>query len=92
MVGGASALADLPRRWHAKAVYVPENGIELQRFPLPAPRAADSYAGRPLRAVFLGRLVRYKGDDMLIEAAAPLLAGGRLSLEIIGFGPERDAL
>ena len=92
MVGGASALADLPPRWHDKTVYVPENGIEPSRFPKPAIRSPDSYAGRPLRAVFLGRLVPYKGADMLIEAAAPLLAAGRLTLQIIGFGPEREAL
>jgi glycosyltransferase involved in cell wall biosynthesis len=29
---------------------------------------------------------------MLIEAAAPLLAEGRVTLEIIGFGPERESL
>jgi glycosyltransferase involved in cell wall biosynthesis len=92
MVGGASALADLPQRWHAKTVYVPENGIELSRFPAPPPRSPDSFVGRPLHAVFLGRLVPYKGADMLIEAAALLLADGRLTLDILGFGPEREPL
>jgi glycosyltransferase involved in cell wall biosynthesis len=92
MVGGACALADLPRQWHDKTVYVPENGIELARFPPPPPRTPESYAGRPLRLAFLGRLVPYKGADMLIEAAAPLLAEGRVTLEIIGFGPERESL
>jgi glycosyltransferase involved in cell wall biosynthesis len=92
MVGAAGALADLPKRWHAKSVYVPENGIELSRFPMPPVRSAESYRGRPLRLAFLGRLVPYKGADMLIEAAAPLLADGRLSLDLIGFGPEREAL
>ncbi len=92
MVGGASALADLPARWHARAVYVPENGIDPARFPRPAPRTAESYAGRPLRAVFLGRLVPYKGADMLIEAAAPLLQAGRLTLDVIGDGPEMARL
>ncbi len=92
IVGAASALADLSPRWRAKAVYVPENGIEPDRFPPPPPRPPESYAGRPLRAVFLGRLVAYKGADMLLEAAAPLLAAGLLELEIIGFGPERKAL
>ena len=92
MVGGASAMADLPRKWHAKAVYVPENGIDPARFPRPALRSAESYRDRPLRAVFLGRLVPFKGCDMLIEAASPLLQAGRLTLEIIGFGPERERL
>ena len=92
MVGGASALADLPVRWHGKAVYVPENGIEPSRFPRPAERSAESYRGRALRAVFLGRLVPYKGADMLLEAAAPLLRAKRMTLDIIGFGPERERL
>ncbi len=92
MVGGASAMADLPRKWHGKAVYVPENGIDPARFPRPAPRSAESYRNRPLRAVFLGRLVPFKGCDMLIEAAAPLLRDGRMTLEVIGFGPERERL
>ncbi|MEJ1978096.1 MAG: hypothetical protein WDN49_20255 [Acetobacteraceae bacterium] len=48
MVGGESALADLPQRWHDKTIYIPENGIEPSRFPKPAPRTPDSYAGRPL--------------------------------------------
>jgi glycosyltransferase involved in cell wall biosynthesis len=71
---------------------VPENGIDLSRFPPPANRSPESYRNRPLRAVFLGRLVPYKGAAMLLEAAAPLLADGRLTLDIIGFGPEREPL
>ncbi len=92
MVGGASAMADLSRKWRNKAVYVPENGIDPARFPRPPRRSADSYRNRPLRAVFLGRLVPFKGCDLLIEAAAPLLRDGRMTLEIIGFGPERERL
>ncbi len=92
MVGGASAMADLSRKWRNKAVYVPENGIDPARFPRPLRRSADSYRNRPLRAVFLGRLVPFKGCDLLIEAAAPLLRDGRMTLEIIGFGPERERL
>jgi glycosyltransferase involved in cell wall biosynthesis len=90
MVGGACALNDLPQRWHGKVVYVPENGLELARFPLHPPRTEGSYRNRPIRAAFLGRLVPYKGADMLVEAAAPLLAAGRMTLDIIGFGPERE--
>ena len=92
LIGGASAMADLPARWHAKTVYVAENGFEPSRFPRPVSRTADSYSGRPLRAVFLGRLVPYKGADMLLQAAAPLLRNGGMTLEIIGFGPEQARL
>jgi glycosyltransferase involved in cell wall biosynthesis len=92
IVGGACAMTDLPQRWHAKAVYVPENGIEPSRFPRLPPRTPDSYRGRPLRAVFLGRLVPYKGADMLLQAAAPLLQAGRMTIEVIGFGPEQERL
>jgi glycosyltransferase involved in cell wall biosynthesis len=92
MVGGASAMADLPEKWRSKAVYVPENGIDPARFPRPALRSAEGYTNRPLRAAFLGRMVPYKGCDMLLEAAAPLLRSGRLVLDIIGFGPERERL
>ena len=92
MVGGRSAHDDLPPRWRGKAVYVPENGIDPARFPRPPARTADSYRGRPLRAVFLGRLVPYKGADMVIEAAAPFLRDGTLTLDIIGDGPEMQHL
>jgi glycosyltransferase involved in cell wall biosynthesis len=88
IVGSAGARADLPARWHGKTCYVPENGLELERFPERPPRPP----GQPLRAVFLGRLVAFKGADMAIEAAAAFLAAGSLRLEIIGDGPERRAL
>jgi glycogen(starch) synthase len=43
--------------------------------------------------VFLGRLVREKGADLLIDALALLAAKGtRLRATIIGFGPQDEAL
>ncbi|MEM6910627.1 MAG: glycosyltransferase family 4 protein [Verrucomicrobiota bacterium] len=79
----------------SKAVYLPENAIDPERFPgmrfRPYPQPKD----QPIRAAFVGRLVPYKGADMLIEAAAPFIREGGLVLDIIGDGeqmPELKAL
>lgn len=72
----------------ARCVYVPENGIDPERFPEPPARLA----GGPLQVAFVGRLVPYKGADMLIEAAAPLVRSGQVLLDLIGDGPEMGAL
>ena len=79
---------EIPDRHHAKMARIPENGIDPHRFTARArPRPAA-----PLRGCFVGRLVPYKGPDMLIEAALPHLRDGRLSLDIVGSGPMEDAL
>jgi glycosyltransferase involved in cell wall biosynthesis len=76
----------------AKSVWIPENAIDPERFPEihidPVPPAA----GQPLCLAFVGRLVPYKGADILLEAAAPMLREGRVHLKIIGDGPQMPKL
>ncbi|MFT3990844.1 MAG: glycosyltransferase family 4 protein [Luteolibacter sp.] len=76
----------------SKAVWLPENAIDPARFPEIHVEPSPPVAGEPLRLAFLGRLVPYKGADMLLEAAAPLLKAGKVKLEIIGDGPQMPEL
>ncbi len=83
IIGSTDTLAKIPMRHRSKCVYLPENGIDIRRFN----RRASLYEGGAIRACFVGRLVPYKGPDMLLEAAAPLIRDGRLELDIFGDGP-----
>lgn len=88
IVGSQHTLSEIPAHYRDKCVYIPENGVDLSRFPARVPRAAQS----PLRGVFIGRLVPYKCPDVLIEAAAPLLARGAMTLDFCGDGPMMSQL
>jgi glycosyltransferase involved in cell wall biosynthesis len=83
LAGSRHTRSEIPTRHHYKTVWLPENGIDPERFNL----VANQDISGPLRACFIGRLVPYKGPDMLLEGAAPLLRDGRLVLDMIGDGP-----
>ncbi len=70
----------------ARTVYVPENGVDS--------RFIDGRTKEPDRIdlCFIGRLVPYKGPDIAILSAQPLLASGRATLTFAGDGPMRGAL
>jgi glycosyltransferase involved in cell wall biosynthesis len=87
LAGSRHTASEMPQRYRDKLIYLPENGIDPARFALTAAPAPDV-----LRACFVGRLVPYKGCDMLIEAALPLLREGRMVLDVIGDGPMMPAL
>ena len=88
ITGSYDTLQQIPAAFRHKCIYLPENAIDPQKFAMSAaPAAAEG-----LRACFVGRLVPYKGPDMLLEALAPMLRGGRLRLDIIGDGPLMPAL
>jgi alpha-maltose-1-phosphate synthase len=88
IVGSRATRDELPGWALDRAVYVPENAVDPARFHL---RAAP-YQDGPLRVAFVGRLVRYKGADVLLEAAAPLVRAGRVQVDVIGDGPAREEL
>ena len=88
LIGSRDTWNQMPRSYHRKSIYLPENAIDPARFTARRSRRAAI----PLKAVFIGRLVPYKGADMLIEAAAPLIRDGLLTVEIIGDGPQMPEL
>ncbi len=88
LIGSRDTLAQIGDAWRSKCVYIPENGYDPARFPGKTERADAP----PLRVVFVGRLVPYKGADMLLAAAAPLIREGRVRIDVIGDGPEMPAL
>lgn len=78
--------AAIPRHFHGKRFFLPENGIDLGRFPLatnwtpPAER---------FRFITAGRLVPYKGLGLTLEAFRRSATLQRCELVVIGDGPER---
>lgn len=88
LAGSRHTASEIPAAQRHKVIWLPENAIDPTRFS----HMADHRADGPLRVAFVGRLVPYKGPDMLIEAARPLTEAGRLTIDIIGDGPMRPAL
>jgi glycosyltransferase involved in cell wall biosynthesis len=83
LAGSRFTQGDLPAAYRDKYIYMPENGIDPERFW----RKAQSHDAGPLRAAFVGRLVPYKGPDMLLESALELLRSGSMTIDIVGDGP-----
>lgn len=88
IVGSLDTLRQVPSAYRNKCVYIPENGIDPARFSTKVDRRVVA----PLRVAFVGRLVPYKGADMLIEAAAALVRDDKLVIDIVGDGPEMPRL
>ncbi len=88
ITGSHHTAREIPAAFKSKLIYMPENGIDPDRF--------ACMAGAPdasiLRMCFIGRLVPLKGLDMAILAARPLLRTGRGHFDIVGDGPMRAEL
>ncbi len=85
-----ATLASIPPRSRARCIPMLENGVDLRRF-LAAPWPTPPTATSPLRILFVGRLVPFKGLAMLLEAIARLCGEFRIRLEVIGDGPMATA-
>lgn len=102
VAANSEGLAELARASAPRFdVAVVRNGVDAGLYlPREEPPAASSGGPRPLRAVYVGRLVRKKRIRELVRAVA--LARARLAeagpdapgieLNVVGFGPERGPL
>ncbi|MCO5168454.1 MAG: glycosyltransferase family 4 protein [Planctomycetes bacterium] len=88
LVANARTREALPRVVrHVRVAELPENGVDNRVF---HPRARPS--GGPVRFVYIGRLVGWKGVDLLLEAFARVARAWDVRLDVCGDGPERAAL
>ncbi|UAK24714.1 glycosyltransferase family 4 protein [Sphingomonas nostoxanthinifaciens] len=85
LAGSRHTAAELPASTRARTIFVPENGIDPARFALTPSKPIDP--AQPIGLCFIGRLVPYKGPDMALAAALPLLRAGRATFDMIGDGP-----
>ena len=88
IAGSRDALSQMDVRYRDKCIYIPENAVDPHRFT----QQVSGPVHTPIRVCFVGRLVPYKGADMLLEAAAELIRAGKLVLDVIGDGPEMERL
>lgn len=88
IVGSGDTRDQMPPAVHDKLVYIAENAVDIARFEAVAP----AYESSPLRVGFVGRLVPYKGADMMLEALAEFVRDRLVEVHIYGDGPERSSL
>ena len=88
LVANERTRALLPGGLRGEVRVLSEIGVVSANWPYEPRRG---HAGR-LRAVFVGRLVDWKAVDLLVRAVGAVPDGPRVTLEIVGDGPERPAL
>lgn len=88
LVANERTRAALPRAVRGVPVgMLPENGVDVRLF---HPHSRSSRG--PVRFVFVGRLVAWKGVDLLLEAFSRVARACDARLDVCGDGPQRRAL
>jgi glycosyltransferase involved in cell wall biosynthesis len=92
VVANARTRAALPSGCRGRVITLVENGVDLSLWTQKAD-ATEAGDGGPVRFVFAGRLVDWKGVHFLISAMPDVRkAVPDATLEIIGDGPDRERL
>lgn len=87
VAGSRHTATETPTWFRGHRFYLPENGIDPNRFPI-----ANGWSPPEtrFRFVFVGRLVPYKGLMLVLEAMASSPRLKQCELIVIGDGPQRD--
>lgn len=89
LVANETTREAVPAAARSRCEMVLENGVDLDLFqPSEWPDAPS--AGRPLKALFVGRLIPFKGVNFLVEAVRRLQGELPVEVTIVGDGPMRD--
>jgi glycosyltransferase involved in cell wall biosynthesis len=88
ITGSRDTRSQIAARYKDKTVYILENAVDPARFA----RKKTAPVTLPLKVAFVGRFTLYKGADMLLEAAAPLVRAGKVKLDLIGDGMQAASL
>jgi len=92
IAGSVHTATEIPAWFRGRRYYLPENGVDLERIALGTGWTPPE-PGTRFRFVTLGRLVPYKGMDLIIQAMARSTALRRdAELHVIGDGPYRARL
>lgn len=75
---------NIPKRYRNRCRFMLENGVDLDVF-TPTPWPPPPSKTTPLKLLFVGRLVAFKGVDILLEAISRYQ--GPIHLTLIGEGP-----
>jgi glycosyltransferase involved in cell wall biosynthesis len=90
IVGNERTAKALPKGYKGQVYEVVESGVELSRWS-PKPYSTPD-PSQPVRFVFCGRLVDWKGAQFLVEAFKPVAERTNAILEIIGDGELKEAI
>jgi glycosyltransferase involved in cell wall biosynthesis len=87
IVGSINTWYQYSTKYKEKLIYIPENGVDTKRFCMIRERQNNI-----LKAAFVGRLVPYKGCEIVLKSIAPFIMRGDITLDIFGDGPQRKEL
>lgn len=91
LVANPRTAAALPVR-HVPVVELVENAVDFDLWSQPDTAPRPRSEGQPFRLVYMGRLYPLKGLAQTLDALAQARREREITLDILGDGPERDAL